>query len=184
MKLRNITLSIILIFTLTFNLNGQESFKIDLIDSSNLKKNELYSATKQFIAQTWKSANNVIQNDDRDGGNVVVKGVSEMKVPGMFGYTYIYAYTFTFRVKDEKFRITLDNIYCENAKVKSNNSCDLKLIQPFDGDNCPSTSSIFCIGPSKSKAIEMMNSLRKEMNYIAYLYSIAMKNHKKVSDDW
>jgi len=47
---------------------AQNDFKWETIDSTFNSKDQLYSLTKTFIAEKWKSANDVIQNDDKEGG--------------------------------------------------------------------------------------------------------------------
>ena len=44
------------------------------IDSVNKTKLQIYTDTKMFIAEYWKSAQNVIQNDDKDAGVILIKG--------------------------------------------------------------------------------------------------------------
>ncbi|MFZ1788864.1 MAG: DUF4468 domain-containing protein [Saprospiraceae bacterium] len=174
----------ILLIVSVRSVYAQDSFNFDKIDSTSYLKNEIYSATKLFIAKTWKSANNVIQNDDKESGLIVVKGISKQTIAAYFTeYQYSYAYTFTFRMKDNKFRITLDEIYCDDVRLK-NNKCTPNLIQPFDGDKPPSSSSISCLSPSKNKVLKMMDKLRLEMEEICTLYAIQMKEAKALSDDW
>lgn len=51
------------------NLNYNEVVQVDTI-----KKDELYLRSKQFFVDVFKSANDVIQMDDKDAGVVVGKG--------------------------------------------------------------------------------------------------------------
>ncbi len=37
-----------------------------------MTKTHLYSATKMFIAEFWKSAKDVIQNDDKEAGIILI----------------------------------------------------------------------------------------------------------------
>jgi hypothetical protein len=59
--------------------NGQANFKWEVTDSSKKSASEIYSETKMFIAKTWKSSNEVIQNDDKEAGIILVKAISLQK---------------------------------------------------------------------------------------------------------
>ena len=69
---------IILLTLVTFfnSAFSQTDFKWDKVDSVSKNKGQIYSDTKMFIAEFWKSAQNVIQNDDKEGGMILLKGVS------------------------------------------------------------------------------------------------------------
>jgi hypothetical protein len=60
-----------LFLTMTINLFSQSNFKWERVDSCGKTKDVLYTDTKIFIADSWKSAQNVIQNDDKDGDNII-----------------------------------------------------------------------------------------------------------------
>ena len=77
---------------------------------------ELYSITKMVISNYWVSAQDVIQNDDKENGMLVVKGVASVDVSqsGYF-YTYDYAYTVTFMQKEGRCRIKISRLYCERS---------------------------------------------------------------------
>lgn len=55
---------------------AQTNFKWEKIDSVAKTKSQLYSDTKMFIAETWKSSKDVIQNDDKEGGVLLIRGIS------------------------------------------------------------------------------------------------------------
>jgi hypothetical protein len=171
----------IAVFSSTFTF-GQSNFQWERIDSIAKTKNEIYSLTKMFIAETWKSAQNVIQNDDKDGGLILVKGASIQKKMFMGGeYNYVYNYSVTFRMRDNKYKITLDNVYCESAYMSSGRQ--FTKIQPFDGDNCPETGTFAAPGLPKKKAIEMMNQFRSELENLINLYPEFLKREIK-KEDW
>lgn len=71
--MKKVILTAISILFMTFSY-AQANFKWDKIDSIAKNKNELYSLTKMYIGETWKSAQNVIQNDDKEGGMVTSAG--------------------------------------------------------------------------------------------------------------
>jgi hypothetical protein len=176
------TTATLFLFTLTF---GQTNFKWDKVDSIQKTKSKIYSDTKMFIAETWKSSKDVVQNDDKDEGIILIKASTIKKVPHMGGdYVYVYNYNVTFKMKDNKYKIILDNVYCESAYASPTYSVHQK-IEPFDGDNCPeliTTLTEFAL--PKKKAIALMTSLKNELQIVVDNYDKYIKTTSKNDDGW
>ena len=89
--------------TTSFNFTG-----IDSIDSVSAKV--LMSRAKLFVAESFKSAKDVIQLDDAEGNVLVVKGniIPIIKVPllGKTAYGYVH-FTMKVQTKDGKYKYTL-----------------------------------------------------------------------------
>lgn len=163
--------------------SAQTNFKWEKVDSTSKSASQIYSDTKMFIAETWKSSKDVIQNDDKEAGVILVKGSSIRKQPFMMGeYVYIYNYSVTFKMKDNKFKITLDNVYCESAYM-SGGKGSITKVEPFDGDNCPETGTFGSPGLPRKKAILMMNAFREDLQMIVDSYVQTMKKESK-KDEW
>ncbi|TFV93177.1 DUF4468 domain-containing protein [Algoriphagus kandeliae] len=81
------------------------------IDSINLSQDELYTKAKSYIAYSFKSAQDVIQLDDKENGRIITKGnfTSDVKVP-MGRYPSIIEFTFTIDVRDGKFRGIIEDL--------------------------------------------------------------------------
>lgn len=106
-----------------------------------------------------------------------------MKVPFMLNeYTYVYNYTLTFKMKDNKYKIILDNVYCESAYAHGS-ALDITKIDPFDGDNCPETGTMRNPGLPRKKAIAMMASFKSELQAIIDRYSEFIQM-PSASGDW
>lgn len=112
--------SFIIIFCvlISVNIKAQENFKWAKTDSVTKTKSQIYSDTKMFIAKEWKSAQNVIQNDDKEAGVIIIKGATN--IPVHFPMTWnenpktkdvLFFYTITFFVKENKYKIEIDNVY-------------------------------------------------------------------------
>lgn len=70
---------------------------------------ELYTQIKLFIVENFKSANDVIQLDDKESGVLVVKGIIPVTIKIMIGtYTYSMYINFKFETKDGRFRYTAE----------------------------------------------------------------------------
>lgn len=117
--MKTLCLSVIFVLFLCLNLIGQSNFKWDIkIDSLKNNRAELYSITKQYIAETWKSAQNVIQNDDKENGIILVKGnISESMKYMMNIHEFVFNYNVKFMIKDNKCRLVVDNVICNSHRV-------------------------------------------------------------------
>jgi hypothetical protein len=160
-------------------------FTWEKTDSVTKTKAQIYSDTKMFIAITWKSAKNVIQNDDKEGGIILLKGSTTREVfyLGTTWY-YVYYYNVTFRMKDNKFKIVIDNLYCESA-YNSKGGVPNK-IEPFLGDECPPNASMGFSTPGipKKQAISMMASLLNDFQPIIDDYVKYINTSSKAIGEW
>ena len=161
------TLIIILFFSPALILVAQENFKWEKIDSVPGKtKDQIYSDTKMFIATTWKSAQNVIQNDDKDGGMILVKGVSiQNQYFIMNDHRYVYDYTVTFLQKDGKYKIVIGDVTNTDAKCQQ---YTWPLIQPVDKVEKRTG------GMPMDKCNTMMTDLKAELQGIVDSYAKAI----------
>jgi len=169
----------ILIFTLSF---GQTNFKWEKTDSITKTKDQLYSDTKMFIAETWKSSKDVIQNDDKDGGIVLIKGASTQKIMHVMAeYVFVYSYNVTCKMKNGKYKMNLDNVHCESARITGGTTVVPK-VEPFDGNICPSAYG----GKGKfgDKVVLMMTSLKSELQGIVDSYEKYIKTTSTKSSEW
>jgi hypothetical protein len=166
-----------LIFLLSFafcaNVISQNNFEWILKDSVDMSKTQIYSLTKQFIAKTWKSANDVIQNDDETGGVINVKGLTSPIVFTHAGatYSYTYSYLITFKMKDNRFMMELNNVKCHSTL---GSSFDNKYyIEP---DQCDSKNKKF-----ETKCLQLMIDLKSQLQNIVDLYT---KEIESSQSDW
>jgi len=174
--MRKFYLTILLIFISALSYS-QTNFIWEKTDTISYKKDQIYSLTKLFIAENWVSSKKVIENDDKEFGLIFLKGKIVKNVFFMLGeYVYVYSYNVTFRMQDGKYKIKIDNVYCEDAYMTTSQGYIAK-IEPFDGDNCPETGTFKAPGITRKKAIPMMNSLKQELQIIFDSYSIYLMNN-------
>lgn len=179
--MKSILLSLVFLFSL--NIYSQDIVKFEKVDSVKKTSAQIYSATKLFIANTWRSAKDVIQNDDKESGNILVKGTIIENVT-FFGsvYRYVYTYNVTFKMKDSKCKISIDNIFCDKAYHVASMK-DIVRIPVFLGEDCPEISGDLFIGSiSRKKAIEMMEILRMQLNDVTDNYIKFVKTETDNSD--
>lgn len=177
-------LIILALFVFSSTSYSQANFYWDVTDTVSKTKDEIYSNVKLFVAKSWGSAKRVIENDDKDGGIVLIKGswvYSFTHVLG--GYNYVYNYTVTFKMKDGKYKIIIDNVYCDQAYMSRSNE-QLPRIQPFEGDNCPETGTFKYPGPPAKKLIPMMVLLKAEIQSIVDNFKVHIKEPSVKDSDW
>lgn len=162
---------------------AQTNFKWDKIDSVNKTKSQIYSDTKLFIAQTWNSAQNVIQNDDKESGSILIKGsIKETITYGVSPYTYWYNYSITFLMKDNKVRIILDNVICNTMFITGSN-VTVSCLPVFEDDNYPEV-AFSMSNLSKKKQKELMYKLKNDLQHIVDDYIKTIKSQSVISKEW
>ena len=160
-------------------INGQENFTWVKVDTIHKSKSQIYSDTKLFIAEFWKSAQDVIQNDDKEAGIILIKGSTRvMGVNHSLNvFNYRYNYTVTFRMKENRYKITIDNVYCDKAYATN---YEIQKIEPFDGEYVKGISPTL---PEK-KALKIMNELKLDLQSIIDNYQIEIKSNNSIDEDW
>ena len=174
-----LTLTFILIGLVSF---GQSNFKWDVItDSLENNKSELYSKTKLFIGETWKSAQDVIQNDDKEAGVILIKGVSVQNLYyQMNDHRWTFNYTIKFMIKDNKCRILIEDVYCSAARVAQYEWPHMPV-----SDTYPESKGLKITGVNEERYLTIMTSLKLELQSIADSYTAAVKKPLVTNDsDW
>lgn len=173
-----LTLCLILIGFTTF---GQTDFKWDVVtDSLNKEKSQLYSQTKLFISETWKSAQNVIQNDDKEAGIILVKGVNVQNLNYQLNdHRWTFSYSIKFLMKDNKCRIIIEDVYCSAARVGKYEWPHMPVAETY-----PASKGLKTTGVNGERYLTIMASLKKELQSIADSYTDYVKNPLVNNSDW
>lgn len=103
-----------LIEELPKNEDGKLNFS-GVIQSESFKQNQLYLNSKQFFADAFKSAKDVIQMDDKESGIVIGKGFVDINAK-MLGASYPVKMWYTIKIqsKDGRYKYEIYDIYFEN----------------------------------------------------------------------
>ena len=158
-----------LIFAASF---GQVNFIWEKTDSIPMTRSQLYSATKMFIAEFLNTSNDVvILNDDKEAGVIYIKAF--MTAIGSSRNMCIYDYNVTFKMKDGKYKIMLDNVYCSSAILG-------ECIQPIDETPSPKKTS----SKSNKKAVSMLAFLKQNLDMIVNIYVTQVKKASSTKDNW
>jgi hypothetical protein len=177
--------TILLLATLALaygNLYSQENFRWEVTDSIEKPQAQIYSETKMFIAEKWKSAQSVIQNDDKDAGLILVKAIFVYYPKNSNQFTYTYAYSVKFMFKENRFRIILSDVFNESAHVKGLHG-EINHIEPFEGDNAPKQERMKYFGLSKEKVILLRDNLKADLQSVVDSY-IAFITKENSTGDW
>lgn len=98
-----------------------------VVEIKGVTKDELHERSKQFIADSFKSAQAVIQYESKDQGRIMGKGViGGYTEIGFSSYYMRYDFSFNIDVKDGKARLTTSN-YIHNPSNQP-----IEYIQQFD----------------------------------------------------
>jgi hypothetical protein len=180
-------LVLFMLFLSSFHIYSQTNFKWDHIGNVDKNKNEIYSDTKMFIADYWKSAKNVLQNDDREGGFILLKG--EYPVEMLYqlnNHKWTFSYTIKFMIKENKYRINIEDIYCSDVLVGSDFASSYNSNWPKMpvSDNYPSSGGLKITGVGEKRYIEIMDILRSHMQSIVDNYVIYIEKVSTIDNDW
>ena len=174
-------LTILFALMLSESTMAQVPFKWDIIDSTSFSKNEIYSQTKMFIAETWKSSNNVIQNDDKDGGAILVKGISiQNRFFALNDHKWSFSYNVKFMFKENRYRIIIQDVHCVSAGTTGS---PWPLLPTDEG--YPEKNGLLKTSINRERYEDIMMSLREELQLIVDLYKVHMVNNQnKQETDW
>lgn len=171
--MKKFILTTITVLSFTFGVS-QTTFKIEIIDSVQKTKNQIYSDTKVFIAETWKSSKNVIQNDDKDAGNIFIEGsVQKIGGSGIRTATFWYSYSVKFYMKEQKFKVVIENL---QFKTSDKPGWTAEVADTWPG-------GMKCSISEKSWT-ELMISLKADMQRIIDDYSLFIKSPNNTKNDW
>jgi hypothetical protein len=79
------------------------------IDMPGVSKAELHTRARSWLVNTYNSAKDAIQMDDKEAGRIMSKGSFDISL--LMGLMRTVEYTITIDVKDNKFRYTITNFY-------------------------------------------------------------------------
>lgn len=175
--MKKIITSVFLLLTIV--CQAQSDFKIEKTDSVSKSKSQIYADTKLFIAEEWKSAQAVVQNDDKESGVILIKGAAKYeRHPSLVTVTYWYKYTVAFYMKEGKYRIILNNIYCESAYCNGNKWPDVEVC-----NNCEYPGYLKA-SMGKNGWQEFQNQIKSDMQSIVSSYEDYIKKPSKLAEQW
>ncbi len=159
---------------------AQTNFKWEKVDSVSKTKEQIYSDTKLFIAETWNSAQSVVQNDDKESGVILVRGeIIQTTYVQIILVKWVYSYTVKFLMKERKYKIILDNVSCKSAFWGE---------KPYSGciDACDTCEfpGLWAAGINKAQYNKLLDTLKGDIQRIIDNYDVYMKKPSIVNSNW
>ena len=167
----------LLVALLPFCVTAQENFRWDIRDSNTLSKDDIYSKAKQFIAETWNEPSQVIKNDDKESGMILLRGLTtEAKTHQMNLHEFTFQYQMKFQMREGEWRLVIEDVVCESHWVGANKWRVIEVSDSFPGKGKSANMNAQRYG-------EVMAGLKQSLQDIADDYVKAM-NESPASDDW
>lgn len=174
-------LIVLIAFFVISPVAAQENFLWDLRDSTILSKTELYSRVKMFIAETWNSADDVIQNDDKDGGAVLVKGIARHSLYYQLNdHNWTFSYNVKFQFRDNQYRLVIENVRCTGARVAEYEWAHMPVMDSY---NWEKREGLRITNVNAERYMKLMTPLKADLQGIADAY-LAYLKAPKVEDAW
>lgn len=178
-------LLIALLVSQTSNSLGQNKLIADVvIDSLVGSSDELFSKSKMFIAENWNSAQNVIQNDDREAGLILVKGLNRVTVKENLGFvavTHSFKHIAKFYHKDGRTRLVFEIL--PSSEVTSDPPATMGTWPRIQDINAP-FQGIMNSGASKKAYAQIQQTLANELRNTVKTYELYMRNLDVIDDGW
>jgi len=83
----------------------------EVIKVDGVLKDELYTRAREWFAKTFRSAQSVLQMDDKDAGKIIGKGAASSSFKYMIAsIDFLLKYTISIAVKDGRYRYEITDI--------------------------------------------------------------------------
>lgn len=96
----------------------QEASLEEVRNFPEIGKDDLYNRALSWVARSYNSANDVIQLQNPETGQIICKGVGTVNIGLLLLHTYHFNYTFIIDAKDYKIRTRFEYITSEEVDIK------------------------------------------------------------------
>jgi hypothetical protein len=158
---------------------------IEVVSVDGLTKDQLYSAALAWFGETFKSAKNVLDVQDREAGRIVGKPLYQYEPTVFIGSARIrgvVSYSVTLEVKDGRYRYIIGNFVHEGTPGPGGAAASFRLLTT--DLKCPYSID----GPTSSGTQETWDHLKLLAKYEANQLIVSLKSHMKQSaaksEDW
>ncbi|MDU6663528.1 MAG: DUF4468 domain-containing protein [Bacteroides sp.] len=147
-----------------------------VIEVENKSKNEIYSGLRIWVAENYKSAQAVIQMEDKDAGVILVKALFSYEYGKLrySAYTGHVDYTLKLQAKDGRFRAEMSN-FTHTNKVGNAPNCSLGLITTAEEYTDK--------GMHKTFHNNVWNDIKKKAEAESLLIFLSLKGITNFTDD-
>jgi len=181
--MRKYFIAIVLAIT-NVNLWAQKDFKWDIITESSKTQAQLYADVKNFINRAWEAAGKNIVQEDEAKGFIFAKGNVQLSVGARLApRMYNFEYDVKFYVKDNKYRIVIDNVFCNSAQMTGGHNT-VEVPRPDVADTYPEKKGRKLTGMNKKNYEDMIYRLKSEIQITADSYLKYMSSDVEIDTDW
>ncbi|WP_372751610.1 DUF4468 domain-containing protein [Labilibaculum sp.] len=143
----------------------------EVVEISGKNKSQLYSSAREWFAETFKSAEDVLQMDDSIAGKLIGKGMGDITVKsGMVPVSFNYDFTVKVFIKEGKYKYIIQDIAVISEGIRTNYEDYEAAKEKFK---------------NKKKRVaffdEILNSIDSDMTQIVVSLKTKMKG---IEDDW
>lgn len=149
---------------------------------SVLTKSDLYTRVRQWFAKNYKSANSVIQMDDKDAGVIVGKALMQVYHKGLgliFESGYI-NYTVSVYVKDGRYKYEITDFYHTGQRITKGSIPDYGACE----DMINTTRKEMGFSYQKTFDFYLKQMQDKILLLVADLNNIMKQPPQSIGDDW
>lgn len=103
----------------------------EVINAEGKTVAQIYPIVKSWIAISFKSANSVIQMDDKDNGMIICKGNFSYRAPGGSTYRCIDGavdFTLKIQIRDGRYKVTLNDFTHKSLDIRWSKTWSFDII--------------------------------------------------------
>ena len=137
MYMKSITLSLCFVIMATITFSQENIFYEEVVQTvdTTMTKNQIYSLANEWFALNFKSANDVLQLQDKESGKLIGKGYTQINVivnkRGKTSSEGPMSFTFIVFCKDGRYKIIVSNVlYYGYPSSINGNGYDIKSEKP------------------------------------------------------
>ena len=111
--------------------NGRVYFE-EVVDAETVTKNELYSRAKEWFFNTYKSAEDVLELEDKEAGKLIGKAFNTIPIKTAFGISNTRMwYTIKLYFKEGRYKMVLSEIYYQSEPSEQDLSPDKRICEDW-----------------------------------------------------
>lgn len=181
--MKSIALLFLLIPSLLFSQKPIEYTEVVTVSAAT--KDQLYLAARKWVAENFRSSNDVVQMNDKEAGEIVGKGNFKY-IPKIYTYSDAVKgrieFDFQISVKEGRYRYSFHDFYHKNAQPQNVN-WNLGLLT--DANEPPETFKVSLVGKGWKKKTwdNVINATDLEMQLAIASLKKAMEKSPE-TDNW
>lgn len=133
----------------------------NVVEFDSMGSDKLFSYSKSALSKIYKNYSRVVQNEDKDNKNITLKAIASSRFVKCGYKDYSISYNLTIRVKDSKYKLTMENFIFEGYKPLEDESAQLGCFKnQFEWENVKSFFKEYCISLNNMLKSEIDKELK------------------------